>query len=136
MSERRRAGALVVPKARPPADRSLLQTPATGDHQSDSWRVLRSSSEFGEGFGTLDELFESLTLTQTGKIDPFPVVLFGRSYWGGLLSWLRKEALGRGLVSEDDLSLVFVTDDAEEAAERATQWAPVEVHAAHKADAQ
>ena len=46
MSERRRAGALVVPKARPPADRSLLQTPATGDHQSDSWRVLRFISEF------------------------------------------------------------------------------------------
>src|SRR5437660_1298594 len=50
MSERRRAGALVVPKARPPADRSLLQTPATGDHQSDSWRVLRFISEFVEGF--------------------------------------------------------------------------------------
>ena len=99
-------------------------------------RYARGFVIFPGGFGTLDELFESLTLTQTGKIDPFPVVLFGRSYWGGLLSWLRKEALGRGLVSDDDLSLVFVTDDAEEAAERATQWAPVEVHAAHKADAQ
>ena len=64
------------------------------------------------------------------------MVLFGKSYWGGLLAWLRQEALGRGLVSDDDLSLVFVTDDAEEAAERATQWAPVEVHAAHKAEAQ
>src|SRR5438874_13340206 len=75
-------------------------------------RYARGFVIFPGGFGTLDELFESLTLTQTGKIDPFPVVLFGRSYWGGLLSWLRKEALGRGLVSDDDLSLVFVTDDA------------------------
>src|SRR3989449_2384493 len=211
MSERRRAGALVVPKARPPADRSLLQTPATGDHQSDSWRVLRFISEFVEGFdalseigvavtcfgsarvdrddplyrsaydvgaslarrgvavitgggpgimeaanrgcleagglsvgcnielpneqafndyvelgvefrhffvrktmfvkyaqgfvifpggyGTLDELFEALTLSQTGKIDHFPIVLFGSDYWSGLLSWLHTSALNQGMVS-------------------------------------
>jgi predicted Rossmann-fold nucleotide-binding protein len=91
---------------------------------------------FPGGFGTLDELFESLTLTQTGKIDPFPVVLFGKSYWGGLLAWLRSEALGRGLVSDDDMSLVYITDDAEEAAERATQWVPLEVHTPNRADAQ
>jgi uncharacterized protein (TIGR00730 family) len=243
MSERRRAGALVVPKARPPADRSLLRAPDRVDHQSDSWRVMRFISEFVEGFdalaeigvavtcfgsarvgrddplyrsaydvgaalarrevavitgggpglmeaanrgcleagglsvgcnielpseqslndyvevgiefrhffvrkmmfvryargfvifpggfGTLDELFESLTLAQTGKIDPFPIVLFGKAYWGGLLDWLRREALGRGLVSHDDFALVCVTDDAEEAAERATQVVAMDVHAAH-----
>jgi uncharacterized protein (TIGR00730 family) len=249
MSERRRAGALVVPKARPPADRSLLQTPAErGDHQSDSWRVLRFISEFVEGFdalaeigpavtcfgsarverrdpiyrsaydvgaalarrevavitgggpglmeaanrgcleagglsvgcnielpteqalndyvqvgiefrhffvrkmmfvryargfvifpggfGTLDELFESLTLAQTGKIDPFPVVLFGSSYWSGLLDWLRQESLGLGLVSADDLDLLSLTDDPEEAADLATRGAPLAAHGAHKADAQ
>src|SRR5437879_7335810 len=213
MSERRRAGALVVPKARPPADRSLLQTPATGDHRSGSWRVLRFISEFVEGFdalaeigvaitcfgsarvdrgdplyrsaydvgaalarrgmavitgggpglmeaanrgcleagglsvgcnielpneqslndyveigiefrhffvrktmfvryargfvifpggfGTLDELFEALTLAQTGKIEHFPVVLFGWSYWGRLLEWMRENALAQGLVSAE-----------------------------------
>jgi len=56
MSERRRAGALVVPKTRPPADRSLLRAPGTVDHQSDSWRVMRFISEFVEGFGLLAEL--------------------------------------------------------------------------------
>ena len=91
---------------------------------------------FPGGFGTLDELFESLTLAQTGKIDPFPVVLFGTSYWGGLIDWLRREALGHGLVSDDDMALVRVTDDPEEAAERATQGAGLEVHTSHKADAQ
>ena len=63
-------------------------------------------------------------------------MLFGTTYWEGLLDWLKREALGRGLVSREDMALVCVTDDAEEAAERATQGAPVQVHAAHKADAQ
>lgn len=238
MSERRRAGALVVPKARPPADRSLLQGPAEReDHQSDSWRLLRFMSEFVEGFdaladignavtcfgsarvgsgdplyrsayevgaalakrevavitgggpglmeaanrgcleagglsvgcnielpaeqemndyvqvgiefrhffvrkmmfvryargfvilpggfGTLDELFEALTLAQTGKIDPFPVVLFGSKYWGGLLDWLRRESLGHQLVSEEDMELLSITDDPDEAAELATRVAPL-----------
>ena len=236
MSERRRAGALVVPKARPPADRSLLQTPERGDHQSDSWRVLRFISEFVEGFdalaeigpavtcfgsarverrdpiyrsaydvgaalarrevavitgggpglmeaanrgcleagglsvgcnielpteqalndyvqvgiefrhffvrktmfvkyaqgfvifpggyGTLDELFEALTLSQTGKIEHFPIVLFGRAYWRGLLDWMRDQSLGRGMISPEDLDLFCVTDDPEEAAEAATRPAP------------
>src|SRR2546427_2745585 len=237
MSERRRADALVVPKARPPADRSLLQTPATGDHQSDSWRVLRFISEFVEGFdalaeigvavtcfgsarvdpadplyrsayevgaalarrqvavitgggpglmeaanrgcleagglsvgcnielpneqslndyvdlgvefryffvrknmfvkyargfvifpgglGTLDELFESLTLAQTGKIEHFPIVLYGTEYWTGLLSWMRKVVLARGAISPQDLDLMTITDHPDEAAEMATKPLPI-----------
>src|SRR5437016_6498996 len=248
MSERRRAGALVVPKARPPADRSLLQTPATGDHQSDSWRVLRFISEFVEGFdalseigvavtcfgsarvdrddplyrsaydvgaslarrgvavitgggpglmeaanrgcleagglsvgcnielpneqslndyvevgiefrhffvrkmmfvryargfvifpggfGTLDELFESLSLAQTGKIDHFPVVLFGRRYWRGMIDWLRSNAVAQGMLSAEDLALIKLTDDPEKAAELATGARPSGQPTYYKADAQ
>jgi uncharacterized protein (TIGR00730 family) len=91
---------------------------------------------FPGGFGTLDELFEALTLAQTGKIDHFPVVLFGRDYWGGLLDWLRQETLVRGLVSDEDIELIAVTDDPEEAADIATRAAPLTVHTAQKADAQ
>src|SRR5215471_8506642 len=235
MRERRRAGASVIPKTSPPADRAILQPQFTrpSDHQYDSWRVLRFVSEFVEGFdvlaeigpavtcfgsarigpsdplyrqavavgaalarrgvavitgggpgvmeainrgcveagglsvgcnielpdeqalndyvqvgiefrhffvrkmmfvryasgfvifpggfGTLDELFESLTLAQTGKIDPFTVVLFWSSYGSGLLGWLRQESLGLGLVSADDLDLLSLTDDPEEAADLATR---------------
>jgi uncharacterized protein (TIGR00730 family) len=236
MRERRRAGALLVPKARPPADRTLLQTPAepsTDRHQPDSWRVLRFVSEFVEGFdaladigpaitcfgsarigqddplyrhamevgaalarrgfavitgggpgtmeavnrgcfeagglsvgcnielpneqafnewvevgvefrhffvrktmfvkyaqgfvifpggyGTLDELFEALTLSQTGKIEHFPIVLFGCAYWRGLLDWMRDQALGHGMISPEDLDLMRITDDPEEAADAATR---------------
>jgi uncharacterized protein (TIGR00730 family) len=99
-------------------------------------RYARGFVIFPGGFGTLDELFESVTLAQTGKIDPFPVVLFGSEYWGGLLDWLRKGALRLGLVSEDDLALVCVTDDAEEAAELATKGALLEVRAPQEVDAQ
>ena len=230
MRERRRAGALLVPRARPPADRALLQAPTEKptDHQHDSWRVLRFVSEFVEGFdalsdigpavtcfgsaritiddplygkamavgaalahrglavitgggpgvmeaanrgcmeagglsvgcnielpneqafndwvevgvefrhffvrktmfvryaqgfvifpggyGTLDELFEALTLSQTGKIEHFPIVLFGCAYWTGLLEWLRARALEHGMVGAEALALVRVTDDPEEAA--------------------
>jgi uncharacterized protein (TIGR00730 family) len=75
---------------------------------------------FPGGLGTLDELFEALTLAQTGKIEHFPVVLFGSDYWSGLLDWLRKETLGRELVGQGDLDVLAVTDDPEEAAELAT----------------
>lgn len=91
---------------------------------------------FPGGFGTLDELFESLTLAQTGKIEHFPIVLFGSEYWRGLLDWLRRESLGRGLISPEDLDLVSLTDDPEEAADFATRDAPELVHAPAKADAQ
>jgi uncharacterized protein (TIGR00730 family) len=67
------------------------------------------------GFGTLDELFESLTLVQTRKVTSFPVVLFGRSYWQGLLDWLRSTALSHGTISAGDLDLFTVTDDVDEA---------------------
>jgi hypothetical protein len=70
---------------------------------------------FPGGFGTLDELFESVTLIQTGKIRHFPVVLIGTEYWAGLLEWLRNEAVTRGAVSPHDMDLVQCTDDMEEA---------------------
>ena len=70
---------------------------------------------FPGGFGTLDELFESLTLIQTGKVLHFPVVLFDTDYWGELLDWLRGELLAGGMISPDDVELLHVTDDPEQA---------------------
>ncbi len=70
---------------------------------------------FPGGFGTLDELFEALTLIQTGKIDRFPIVLMGAAGWTGLLDWLRTDALGDGRITEDDLALLTVTDDPDQA---------------------
>lgn len=72
---------------------------------------------FPGGFGTLDELFEALTLIQTGKINQFPVVLFGRAYWAGLVRWLRAKALGEHKISAGDLDLLLLTDDPREAAD-------------------
>jgi hypothetical protein len=66
---------------------------------------------FPGGFGTADELFESLTLIQTGKVLNFPVILFGASYWTPLLDWVRDRLLPEGMVSPDDLALLTVTDD-------------------------
>src|SRR2546430_665457 len=71
---------------------------------------------FPGGFGTMDELFEALTLIQTGKIVHFPVILFGSSYWAGLHDWIRDRVLAEGKISPDDLDLMVVTDDIQHAA--------------------
>jgi uncharacterized protein (TIGR00730 family) len=70
---------------------------------------------FPGGFGTLDELFESLTLIQTGKVLHFPVVLFGEEHWSPLLAWAGERLLAEGMVSPSDLELMFVTDEPEAA---------------------
>jgi uncharacterized protein (TIGR00730 family) len=67
------------------------------------------------GFGTLDELFEALTLVQTRKVTRFPVILFGTRYWSGLVDWIRTTMVENGTISEADLDLFVVTDDVEEA---------------------
>jgi uncharacterized protein (TIGR00730 family) len=72
---------------------------------------------FPGGFGTLDELFEALTLIQTGKVRNFPVVLFNRAYWQGLVDWVRAVLLPGGKVAAKDLDLLFLTDSVEEACE-------------------
>ncbi|MBM4193070.1 MAG: TIGR00730 family Rossman fold protein [Gemmatimonadetes bacterium] len=72
---------------------------------------------FPGGFGTLDELFEAVTLIQTGKISQFPVVLFGRHYWAGMLRWLQSRVLGEKKISEGDMDLMVLTDDPAEAVE-------------------
>jgi uncharacterized protein (TIGR00730 family) len=69
------------------------------------------------GFGTMDELFEALTLLQTKRVTTFPVVLFDRGYWSGLVDWMRSTLLERGSVSAPDLDLFAVTDDVTEAVE-------------------
>ncbi|HWQ13117.1 MAG TPA: TIGR00730 family Rossman fold protein [Roseiflexaceae bacterium] len=70
---------------------------------------------FPGGFGTLDELFEALTLVQTGKVQNFPIILFGSAYWSGLLEWLRTTVLSEGKIARADLELLIVTDSPEEA---------------------
>lgn len=69
---------------------------------------------FPGGFGTFDELFEALTLIQTGKAGRFPVVLYGSDYWGGLLDWLKNETLQRGMISTTDLELFKISDEPSE----------------------
>jgi uncharacterized protein (TIGR00730 family) len=66
------------------------------------------------GFGTLDEMFEALTLVQTQKVTRFPVVLVGTAYWSGLLDWLRSTALAEGKINAVDLDLLCLTDDVDE----------------------
>jgi len=80
------------------------------------------------GFGTLDELFEAMTLIQTGKIRFFPVVLVDRGYWSGLVDWVRERMLADGNISAEDLGLLRMTDSVEEVVEICSaaarrQWA-------------
>jgi uncharacterized protein (TIGR00730 family) len=72
---------------------------------------------FPGGFGTLDELFESLTLIQTGKVEHFPVVLYGTEYWEGMMQWIRDKPLYEEKISPEDLHLLTITSDIDEACE-------------------
>src|SRR5947208_6099817 len=69
---------------------------------------------FPGGFGTLDELFEALTLIQTGKVHNFPIILFGSGYWQGMFDWLTKTMLPEGKIGSPDLKLLMVSDDPAE----------------------
>jgi uncharacterized protein (TIGR00730 family) len=96
---------------------------------------------FPGGFGTADELFESLTLIQTGKVLHFPVVLLGEAYWTPLLEWVRRSALADGMVSAEDLALLTLTDEPGVALETVLDAyragdGRVAPHAPEKADAQ
>jgi uncharacterized protein (TIGR00730 family) len=73
---------------------------------------------FPGGFGTLDELFESLTLIQTGKVLHFPVVLFDTDYWAPMMAWIRDRLLADAMISPEDLELLSVTDSVDEAVAR------------------
>jgi hypothetical protein len=66
------------------------------------------------GFGSLDELFEALTLIQTERIKPFPIVLVGSEFWAGLVDWIKDKLLGSGNISSEDMLLFRVLDDADE----------------------
>ena len=95
---------------------------------------------FPGGFGTLDELYESLVLIQTGKVMHFPTILFDSSYWGEMVGWIKEELLENGMISPEDIELLHVTDDADHTVrivldyyERRCAAVP---HAAHKEDAQ
>lgn len=67
------------------------------------------------GYGTMDELFESLTLVQTNKVGKFPIALIGTDYWGGLVNWLRHSMVDQGKINPEDVDLLLVTDDLDEA---------------------
>lgn len=70
---------------------------------------------FPGGFGTMDELFEALTLVQTHKVEPFPIVLIGKKYWQGLIEWMQGAMVEQGCIDEEELSLFSVVDTAQEA---------------------
>jgi uncharacterized protein (TIGR00730 family) len=91
------------------------------------------------GFGTLDELFEAITLVQTNKITRFPIVLVGTEFWGGLLQWVKEQMLPAGKISPEDIDLVHVTDDPVEVVDRIkraheTQERELEERAARQAE--
>ena len=66
------------------------------------------------GFGTLDEIFEAMTLIQTKRIKPFPVILVGSDYWNGLLEWMKKNLLEKNKISPEDMDMFTILDDPDE----------------------
>ncbi|MBI5212039.1 MAG: TIGR00730 family Rossman fold protein [Nitrospirae bacterium] len=72
---------------------------------------------FPGGFGTMDELFESLTLVQTGKIESFPIILFGSDYWKGLIDWMKNTLVLEGTIGKEDFALFNIVDTPEEVCE-------------------
>ncbi|HLZ71669.1 MAG TPA: TIGR00730 family Rossman fold protein [Dehalococcoidia bacterium] len=74
------------------------------------------------GMGTLDELFETLNLLQTGKIHRFPVILFGSDYWAGLLDWMKRRLLAEGYIGGKDLDIFLIEDDPQAVVEHITRW--------------
>ena len=79
---------------------------------------------FPGGFGTLDELFEALTLIQTRKVKDFPVVLFDAEYWSGLMDWIRGTLLREGKISKEDLDLIYITDSPEDVVAHVVAYQP------------
>lgn len=88
---------------------------------------------FPGGFGTLDELFEALTLIQTGKLEPMPVVLFGTEYWAGLRDWIMNRLLEGGMISRNDMDTFSITDDPQDVVD--TMLAGLRNQSAEPADA-
>jgi uncharacterized protein (TIGR00730 family) len=74
------------------------------------------------GYGTLDELFEALTLIQTAKVPPAPIILVGSSFWTGMVDWLRAQVLGNGMINPRDLDLFVIEDDADEVVKRVVEF--------------
>lgn len=87
---------------------------------------------FPGGFGTFDEMFEALTLIQTGKISQFPVVLFGTHYWAGLVRWIRARVLAERKISPGDMNLMVLTDDPAEAAQVVEEAYQMQLKSARK----
>ena len=79
---------------------------------------------FPGGFGTLDELFEALTLIQTRKVRNFPVIMFDTKYWAGLMDWIRDKLLAEGKISKKDLDRIYVTDSPEEVVAHVVSFQP------------
>ncbi|WP_028950095.1 TIGR00730 family Rossman fold protein [Sulfurihydrogenibium subterraneum] len=77
---------------------------------------------FPGGYGTLDEIFETLTLIQTKKLKPFPLILFGKEYWDGLLQWLKKNVLEIGYIDEEDLEIFKIMDNIDEVVDYIESW--------------
>jgi uncharacterized protein (TIGR00730 family) len=80
------------------------------------------------GFGTLDEMFESLTLVQTNKIYRIPIVLFGVEFWSGLIDWMRQNLLEYGAISEEDFDLILLTDSVDDVVKAMNRHRDVKLH--------